>query len=141
MVAVWGGAGAPGRTTVAVHLAVEAARAGRPVLLVDGDAWSASIAQLLDLDEAPSVTQAARLAGDGWREPLERCLQPGPSGCAVLAGLARSELWPEVRERAWTSVLDAAPDGAAARRRRPRGADRGGRGARVRSSARTAATS
>jgi MinD-like ATPase involved in chromosome partitioning or flagellar assembly len=107
-VAVWGAAGAPGRTTVAIHLAVEAARRGVPTLLVDGDAWSASIAQLLGLDEAPSVTQAARLAGEGWRQPLAACLQAGPAGCTVLAGLARAELWPEVRERSWTSVLDAA---------------------------------
>ena len=110
MVAVWGGAGSPGRTTIAVQLAVESARAGVRVLLIDGDSWSASIAQLLNLDESPSVTQAARLAGDGWREPLETCLQQGPAGSAVLAGLARAELWPEVRERAWTSVLDAARD-------------------------------
>lgn len=109
-VAVWGGAGSPGRTTVAVQLAVEAARAGVGVLLIDGDSWSASIAQLLNLDESPSVTQAARLAGDGWRESLDTCLQDGPAGSAVLAGLARAELWPEVRERAWTSVLDAARD-------------------------------
>ncbi len=108
MVAVWGGAGAPGRTTVAVQLAVEAARADIGVLLIDGDSWSASVAQLLALDESPSVTQAARLAGEGWTDPLETCLQQGPGGSAVLSGLARAELWPEVRERAWTSVLDAA---------------------------------
>jgi MinD-like ATPase involved in chromosome partitioning or flagellar assembly len=113
MVAVWGAAGAPGRTTVAVHLATEAARRGRSVLLVDGDAWSASVAQALGLDEAPSVTQAARLASEGWRQPLESCLQAGPEGCAVLAGLARSELWPEVRERAWISVMDAAREARA----------------------------
>jgi MinD-like ATPase involved in chromosome partitioning or flagellar assembly len=87
---------------------VEAARGGAGVLLVDGDAWSASIAQLLALDESPSVTQAARLAGDGWREPLDTCLQLGPNGTAVLSGLARAELWPEVRAREWASVLDAA---------------------------------
>jgi MinD-like ATPase involved in chromosome partitioning or flagellar assembly len=80
---------------------------------VDGDAWSASVAQVLDLDEAPSVTQAARLAGEGWRQPLESCFQEGPSGCAVLSGLARSELWPEVREHSWTSVLDAAREARA----------------------------
>jgi MinD-like ATPase involved in chromosome partitioning or flagellar assembly len=113
MIAVWGAPGAPGRTTVAVHIATEAARRGRPVLLVDGDAWSASVAQLLGLDEAPSVTQAARLAADGWRQPIESCFQTGPSGCAVLAGLARAELWPEVRERAWLAVLDAARDARA----------------------------
>ena len=110
MIAVWGAPGAPGRTTVAVHLAAEAARSGLEVALVDGDAWSASVAQLLGLAEAPSVAQAARLAGEGWRQPIESCLQEGPAGCAVLAGLARAELWPEVRERAWTAVLDAARD-------------------------------
>lgn len=113
MIAVWGAPGAPGRTTVAMHLAVEAARSGLPVLLVDADTWSASVAQLLGLEEAPSVAQAARLAGEGWRQPLESCFQDGPSGCAVLAGLARAELWPEVRDRAWTAVLDAAREASA----------------------------
>jgi MinD-like ATPase involved in chromosome partitioning or flagellar assembly len=108
LIAVWGGAGSPGRTTVAVQLAVEAARRGVGVLLIDGDVWSASIAQLLGMQESPSIAQAAQLAGDGWGEPLESCLQQGPGGCSVLPGLARAELWPEVRERAWTSVLDTA---------------------------------
>lgn len=108
LVAVWGAPGSPGRTTVAAHLAVEAARRGLDVVLVDGDAWAASVAQLLGLAEAPSVTQAARLAGDGWPQPLSSCLQRGPAGCSVLVGLARSELWPEVRQRAWAAVLDAA---------------------------------
>jgi MinD-like ATPase involved in chromosome partitioning or flagellar assembly len=112
LVAVWGAPGAPGRTTVAVHLAVEAASRGVDALLIDGDSWSGSVAQLLHLDEAPSVARAARAAGDGWRERLDAFLQPGPGGCSVLAGLARAELWPEVRERAWSGVLDAARDTA-----------------------------
>ena len=112
VVVVWSGHGAPGRTTVAVHLAVEAATQGVDVLLIDGDSWSGSIAQLLHLDEAPSVARAARAAGDGWREPLDVCLQTGPGGCGVLVGLARAELWPEVRERAWSGVLDAAREQA-----------------------------
>ncbi len=110
LLAVWGGAGAPGRTTVAVHVAIAAA--DRPVVLIDGDAWAASVAQLLELPESPSVAQAARLATDGWPEPLTSCLQPGPSGVAVLTGLARAELWPEVREHAWRAVLDAAREEA-----------------------------
>ena len=66
-VAVWGGPGAPGRTTVASAARGRAwPAAGREVVLIDGDAWAASVAQLLGLDESPSVTQAARLAGDGW---------------------------------------------------------------------------
>jgi Flp pilus assembly CpaE family ATPase len=66
------------------------------------------VAQVLELDEAPSITHAARLAADGWPRPLASCLQPGPDGTAVLAGLPRAELWPEVREHAWRALLDAA---------------------------------
>jgi len=106
IIAVWGGPGAPGRTTVAVHLAIEFARGGRRVLLVDADAWAPSIAQLLGLDESPGITNAARLATDGWPRGLETCLQHGPSGVSVMAGLARADLWPEVRERSWLTVLD-----------------------------------
>jgi MinD-like ATPase involved in chromosome partitioning or flagellar assembly len=109
---VWSAPGAPGRTTVAVHLAIEAASRDTSVLLIDGDSSAASVAQLLGLEEAPSVARAARLAGDGWREPFASCLQAGPGRMAVLPGLARAELWPEVRERAWTAVLDAAREEA-----------------------------
>jgi MinD-like ATPase involved in chromosome partitioning or flagellar assembly len=112
LVAVWGAPGAPGRTTVASELAVGLAREGSEVALVDGDAWAASVAQRLGLDESPSVTQAARLAGDGWPQPIDGCLQAGPGGCSVLVGLPRAELWPEVRERAWTAVLEAARERA-----------------------------
>src|SRR5262249_14308178 len=44
----------------------------------------------------------------GWGRPLAHWLRDGPDGANVLAGLPRAELWPEVRERAWTAVLDAA---------------------------------
>ena len=105
---MWGAAGAPGRTTLAVHLAIESARDGRRTLLVDGDGWSASIAQLLELAESPSVAQAAQSAARGWPEPIADFLQSGPDGVQVLAGLPRAELWPEVRPEAWRAVLDAA---------------------------------
>jgi len=108
IVVVWGGTGSPGRTTVAVHLAIEAARAGDRTLLVDGDGWAASIAQLLEIAESPSVAQAAHSAARGWPTPLAECLQPGPEGVQVMAGLPRAELWPEVRPEAWAAVLDAA---------------------------------
>jgi Mrp family chromosome partitioning ATPase len=107
-VAVWSGAGAPGRTTVAIHLAVEAAERGARVLLVDGDTWGASVAQLLDLAEAPSVVQATRAAAEGWPEPLDGFLQTGPHGVSVLTGLPHPDLWTEVTETAWRSVLTEA---------------------------------
>lgn len=108
LVAVWGAGGAPGRSTVAIHLAIEAASNGKLTLLIDADVWSASIAQSLELDEAPSITQAARLAADGWPAPITDCVQAGPENVAVLVGLARAELWPEVREESWRAVLAAA---------------------------------
>lgn len=108
LVAVWGAAGAPGRTAVATHLAIDLAARGRSVLLVDGDCWSASVAQLLGIPESPSVTKAARLAADGWPEPLSSCVHPGPRGVRVLTGLPRADLWPEIRDRSWLAVLDRA---------------------------------
>jgi hypothetical protein len=44
LVAVWGPKGAPGRTTVAVNLAFEAAALGSEVLLVDADTYGGAIA-------------------------------------------------------------------------------------------------
>jgi MinD-like ATPase involved in chromosome partitioning or flagellar assembly len=108
LLAVWGATGAPGRTTVAVHAAIESARNGRRTLLVDGDGWGACVAQLLELPESPSVAQAARLAADGWPAPLADCVQAGPDGLDVLVGLPRAELWPEVGAEAWRAVLAAA---------------------------------
>jgi Mrp family chromosome partitioning ATPase len=44
MAAVWGLKGAPGRTTVAVNLAFEAAAARGEVLLVDADTYGGAVA-------------------------------------------------------------------------------------------------
>jgi Mrp family chromosome partitioning ATPase len=44
LAAVWGPKGAPGRTTVAVNLAFEAAAAGGEVLLVDADTYGGAVA-------------------------------------------------------------------------------------------------
>lgn len=108
LVAVWSGPGAPGRTSVAVHLAAQVAAIGPSVLLVDGDSWAPSIAQVLGLDPEPALTNAARDAANGWAAPLSASLGDGPNGVRVLAGLSRADLWPEIREQSWRAVLDAA---------------------------------
>ena len=61
LVAIWGPVGAPGRSTLAVNLAAEAAAAGIETVLVDADTYGPSQSQLLGvLDESPGLVAAAR---------------------------------------------------------------------------------
>lgn len=105
LVAVWGGAGSPGRTTVAVHVAAAAGRHG-DVLLVDADVWAPSVAQRLGIADARGLVHAVRAAALE-QDPLERTLVDA-GACTVMPGLARPDLWPEVGEEAFAAVLDAA---------------------------------
>ncbi|KRE26077.1 P-loop NTPase [Agromyces sp. Soil535] len=78
VIAVWGPAGAPGRTTIAVNLAAEIAAAGHSVALVDADPYGGAIAPALGLlDEAPGFASACRLAGGDAldRAELQRIAQ------------------------------------------------------------------
>ncbi|AKU16244.1 AAA family ATPase [Luteipulveratus mongoliensis] len=108
LIVVWGPAGAPGRTTVAVNLAAEIARLGRSVVLVDADTYGASVAQHLALlDEAPGVAAATRLADAGALD-LPRLAGIAPEaapGLRVLTGLPRPDRWTELREDAFAEVL------------------------------------
>ncbi len=108
LIAVWGPAGAPGRTTVAVHLADEIARLGSPCVLVDADVYGGVVANALGLlDESPGLIAACRQAQARRldREALAAlCWQLSP-GLRVLTGLARADRWPEVRPAALQEVL------------------------------------
>jgi Flp pilus assembly CpaE family ATPase len=111
VVAVWGPTGAPGRTTVAVGIADEAARLGVSTLLVDADVYGGVIAQMLGLlDESPGLAGAARLAGRGTLDgaALVRLAWSVRPHLRVLTGLARADRWPELRPRAVAAVLDEA---------------------------------
>jgi Mrp family chromosome partitioning ATPase len=111
VVAVWGPTGAPGRTTVAVGIADEAARLGVSTLLVDADVYGGVIAQMLGLlDESPGLAGAARLAGSGTLDGggLVRLAWSVRPHLRVLTGLARADRWPELRPRAVAAVLDEA---------------------------------
>ena len=117
IIAVWGPAGAPGRSTIAIELAVELARGGRHVGLVDADTHAPSIALALGLaDEGPGFAAACRQAEFGALDAREltRVSTPlGRSGVHVLTGLNRPSRWPELSETP--------------RRRRARGVPRVGR--------------
>jgi MinD-like ATPase involved in chromosome partitioning or flagellar assembly len=111
VVAVWGPTGAPGRTTVAVGIADEAARLGISTLLVDADVYGGVIAQVLGLlDESPGLAGAARLAGTGSLDSaaVVRLAWAVRPHLRVLTGLARADRWPELRPRAVAAVLEEA---------------------------------
>ena len=109
IVAVWGPPGAPGRTTVAIELAVALSQADQDVLLVDLDTVAPSIAQHLGLlDDASGLAAVARAAGRGAVSPevLAALAVTVPAGPRVLTGLPTSARWPELRPAAVEAVFD-----------------------------------
>lgn len=100
--AIWGPQGAPGRSTLAVQLAVELARTGRRTGLVDADTVAPSLALLLGLsDDAPGIAAACRRAERGALDAAEltRLATTVPTGggdLEVLPGINRPSRWPEL---------------------------------------------
>lgn len=111
VIAVWGPAGAPGRSTVALGLADELSRRGHPTLLIDADPYGGAQAAMLGLlDESPGIAAACRAAGAGTLDvaALARtCLQVAPS-LRLLTGISRSDRWPELRPAGIETVLEQA---------------------------------
>ncbi|MCR2785261.1 MULTISPECIES: P-loop NTPase [unclassified Microbacterium] len=108
VIAVWGPTGAPGRSTVAVELAVELARDGRRVGLVDADTHAPSLALALGLaDEGPGFAAACRQADHDALTPAElsRISVPLGRGVEVLTGLNRPGRWPELSAQRVTAAL------------------------------------
>lgn len=111
VVAVWGPTGAPGRSTVALTIAAEAAAGARPVLLVDADANGGTIGQLLGiLDEGSGLLAAARKANTGTLDAaaLAACSRGAGNGLSVLTGLPRADRRIEVRAGMLAEVLATA---------------------------------
>ena len=111
VIAVWGSAGAPGRTTLAINVAAEIAAAGHRVALVDADPYGGAIAPSLGLlDETPGFAAACRLAGSDAldRAELERIAQRYSAPRAsfdVFTGLVGPSRWPELsRERVSAAI-------------------------------------
>ncbi|MFE1645609.1 CpaE family protein [Microbacterium sp. P01] len=111
VVAVWGPAGAPGRSTIAIELALELARGGRHVALVDADTHAPSIAIALGIaDEGPGFAAACRHAEIGGLDARELTRISVPwdgSGVDVLTGINRPSRWPELSDARVTAALAA----------------------------------
>ena len=110
VVAVWGPAGAPGRSTVATTLAATLAARRRRTVLVDVDPWGGSVAQQLGvLDEVSGLLAAARLASGGvLAERFPTVLRSLGQHLELLTGLPRADRWPEVRDGVVEEVLGLA---------------------------------
>lgn len=111
VVAVWGPNGAPGRSTVAMGIADEAAVAGSTVLLIDADVYGGVLAAAFGLlDESPGLAGACRMASNGRLDGptlAALCWSIGPRW-SLLTGIARADRWPEVRPSAIPTVLSVA---------------------------------
>lgn len=109
VVVVWGPAGAPGRSTVAVGLAAALADLGRPAVLVDADPQGGALAhQLGVIEEVSGLLAAARLDVTGALErdasTVVRTLAPR---CGLVTGLPRADRWSEVRAGVLERLLAA----------------------------------
>ncbi|QEH93677.1 hypothetical protein FV141_09180 [Dermacoccus abyssi] len=113
IVAVWGPAGAPGRTTCATHLAQALSQDG-PTLLIDADTTAPACAPALGLlDEAPGLLAAARLVDAGTLNlsQLRTLTVTLDEGFDVLTGIGRASRWHELSRFHLGAVLDQADTG------------------------------
>ena len=110
LVTVWGPTGAPGRTSVAIALADESARAGVPALLVDADTHGGSVAAHLGLlDDVSGIVVACRQADAGTLDAtaLAGAARTIDGRLRVLTGITSARRWAELRPAALSRLWDA----------------------------------
>ncbi|QIX25948.1 hypothetical protein ncot_04535 [Nocardioides sp. JQ2195] len=95
---VWGPAGAPGRTTLALAIAGEFAQRGAAPLVIDADPWGGSVGQHLGiLDDVSGLLACARASAAGELGGSYLGLQRRVGGLRVITGLPRPDRWVEAR--------------------------------------------
>ena len=107
---MWGPTGAPGRTSVAIALADESARAGVPALLVDADTHGGSVAAHLGLlDDVSGIVVACRQADAGTLDAttLAGAARTIDGRLRVLTGITSGRRWAELRPAALSRLWDA----------------------------------
>lgn len=113
VIAVWGPHGAPGRSTLAIQLAVELCRRERRTALVDTDTVAPALALLLGLsDDAPGVAAACRRVERGALDSAEltrlaTTVATGGGDIEVLPGINRPSRWPELSSTRLRATLVA----------------------------------
>lgn len=112
VVTVWGPAGAPGRSTVAIGIGAALAREGCRVALADADTHAPSIALATGAaDDGPGFATVCRQAERGGLmvAELARVAQQ-LHGMSVLAGINRPARWPELSGARVKAALDMCRD-------------------------------
>jgi MinD-like ATPase involved in chromosome partitioning or flagellar assembly len=113
-IAVWGAAGSPGKSSIALSLASELAVAGHRVFLLDADTSAPSLNLLMGLTDHPAgIAAACRLASQGRfdLEQLDRLsvrLKTGRGEVALMTGLSDAERWPELTTDLVQTILQVA---------------------------------
>ncbi|MGO1561862.1 hypothetical protein CZ771_05290 [Actinomycetales bacterium JB111] len=109
IVVVWGAPGAPGRTTLAVNIAAEAAALGVRTIVVDADTEAPSMAQVLGISEdVSSIAALARMATHGTLddETTAGVLTEVVDHLRVLTGLTRPQRWRELEAASLDAIWD-----------------------------------
>ncbi len=112
VLAVWGAAGSPGRTTLASGIAAELARRRRRAVLIDADPYGGTVAQQLGImDEVSGLLTAARWAATGDLADRFASVQRGiDHHLSVVTGLPRGDRWVEMRSGSLEHLLEVARD-------------------------------
>jgi MinD-like ATPase involved in chromosome partitioning or flagellar assembly len=111
ILAVWGAHGSPGRSTIAIQLAVELSRRGRRTALIDADTVAPSLALLLGIsDDAPGVAAACRRAERGGLDAAEltrlaTTVASSGGDIEALVGINRPSRWPELSGARMSAAL------------------------------------
>lgn len=112
IIAVWGPAGAVGRSTIALNCAALLASRQFSVCLIDADTYQPSQSSLLGmLDDYSSLSQLCHLADRGQLEQKDlseivSTVKIGKGNLDVVTGITRADRWPEIRSQALESVLN-----------------------------------
>jgi flagellar biosynthesis protein FlhG len=101
LVALTGGKGGVGATTLAVNLSVALAQQGARVVLVDADLYRADVAALCSLPEQASVADVLMA-----RRDIHEVLQRGPAGIQVLPGVWAPGPLTDCSEKAQRRLID-----------------------------------
>ena len=108
VVAVTGGKGGVGKTSVSINLGIALAERGRRVVLLDADLGLANLDVMLNL--APKITLHDVFTG---KSTLRDAILPAPGGfSALLAGsgmVENSRMTPEVRDQLLAVIAEVAP--------------------------------